>query len=247
MGFNRRDNQQQKEIAYGCQALTLTSKNTGSTMLTVLDISISPGAYTGYWRHPESEESLFCVEGSAQIKLDGQIFRVDAGDCVLVPKDLPHGITNDSQTTARFITFSPHPSPTWVGAEEPSSFDRSLPAERVFKRRKESQFEFAPGIMRYDMSGDFLGAKSSYFSELTFQPGAVAQNHYHPRHEEAMFCLSGNLNCVYGEDDSNRLLEGDMFLCETGIRHGIFNGSDSVGKLLAIHPVLNPPPRVDVP
>ena len=96
------------------------------------------------------------------------------------------------------------------------------------------------------MVGNFLGAESTYFSELTFQPGSVAPNHFHPSHEESMFCLEGNLTAVYDKENSIDLHAGDIFTCEIGVRHGIFNQSKSLGKLLAIHPVLNPPPRVDV-
>ena len=42
------------------------------------------------------------------------------------------------------------------------------------------------------------------------------------------------------------LAAGDVFLCEPTIRHGIYNTSDAEATLLAIHPVLNPPPRIEV-
>jgi hypothetical protein len=37
---------------------------------------------------------------------------------------------------------------------------------------------------------------------------------------------------------------GDMFACEPTVRHGIFNASGKPARLLAMHPVLNPPDRV---
>ena len=81
---------------------------------------------------------------------------------------------------------------------------------------------------------------------LTFQPGTKAPVHYHPAHEESMFCLDGRLSAVYAEDDDVRLDAGDVFTCEPTVRHTIGNTSDAAGTLLAIHPVLNPPPRVEV-
>ncbi len=96
------------------------------------------------------------------------------------------------------------------------------------------------------MVGDFLGAESSYFSELTFNPGAVAPNHFHPAHEESMFCIEGELGAVYDKKDNITLKAGDLFLCEPRVRHGIFNPTGKKSRLLALHPVLNPPPRVDV-
>ena len=61
-----------------------------------------------------------------------------------------------------------------------------------------------------------------------------------------MFCLEGDLVAVYAGEDSVPLAAGDCFTCEVGVRHGIYNASKKPAKLLAIHPVLNPPPRVDV-
>ena len=37
-----------------------------------------------------------------------------------------------------------------------------------------------------------------------------------------------------------------MFTCEVAVRHGFYNGHKTTGRLLAIHSVLNPPPRIDV-
>ena len=120
------------------------------------------------------------------------------------------------------------------------------PGPTVFVRGNVEPYEFFPGINRYDMVGDFLGASSTYLSELTFEPGSVAPNHYHPSHEESMFCLEGDLVAVYDDDNSVALAAGDCFTCEVGVRHGIYNASSAPATLLAIHPILNPPPRVDV-
>jgi quercetin dioxygenase-like cupin family protein len=61
-----------------------------------------------------------------------------------------------------------------------------------------------------------------------------------------MFCLEGDLSAVYADENNVQLEAGDYFTCEIGIRHGIYNASTAPARLLAIHPVLNPPPRIDV-
>ena len=58
--------------------------------------------------------------------------------------------------------------------------------------------------------------------------------------------LSSSNNTIDDNEDAIDLDEGDIFTCEVGVRHGIYNRSNKDGKLLAIHPVLNPPPRIDV-
>ena len=120
-----------------------------------------------------------------------------------------------------------------------------IPEKYVSIREQMEPYEFSPGIMRYDMVGDFSGAKSSYFSELNFSPGSGAPNHYHPYHEESMYCLEGKLNAVYFEENNIELSAGDMFTAEVEARHGCNNPFESKGTLLAIHCVLNPPPRVE--
>lgn len=217
----------------------------GSKMMTVRDLTMDPGAASPYHVHPNTEESIFVVEGEILFKIGNHRFTAVAGDCALAPRGVGHGIANASDLSARVITMYPHPSPEREIIEEPQ-FDESDPKQGFFSRKQTSPFEFMPGVSRYDMIGDFSGAESTYFSELTFAPGATATNHYHPAHEESMFCLQGELTAVYGNDDNIPLPAGDIFLCEPTVRHGVYNSSKTEGKLLAMHPVLNPPPRVDV-
>jgi quercetin dioxygenase-like cupin family protein len=224
----------------------MTSKATGSSMLTVSDVTVEPGFKFFYHMHPNTEESIFVVGGEMEFRVGDRRFRAGSGDCVLTPRGIGHGIENVGSAPARLITIFPTAAPEREVIPEPG-FTDAEPEKGFFKRSSATAYEFRPGISRFDMVGDFLGSESTYLSELTFQPGAVAPNHYHPAHEESMFCLDGKLNGVYREDNDVPLSAGDMFTCEMGIRHGIFNGSNGVSRLLAIHPVLNPPPRVDVP
>ena len=66
---------------------------------------------------------------------------------------------------------------------------------------------------------------------------------------EAFLFDGTNLSLVGGydfRDGYGGMASGDIFACEPTVRHGIYNASDKTAKLLAMHPVLNPPPRVDV-
>lgn len=217
----------------------------GSKMMTVGDLTLEPGVNSVYHVHPNTEESIFVAEGEVEFRLDGHRFRAKAGDLMIARKGLGHGIGNVGDTPARFIVMYPTASPEREEEPEPDWKD-GPPEQGVFFRDQHESFEFMPGVSRYDMVGDFLGAESSYISELTFQPGSIATNHFHPTHEESMFCIQGDLMAVYADNDSLALAEGDLFMCEPTVRHGIYNASDSSAKLLALHPVLNPPPRVDV-
>ena len=250
MAIVRRSDQVQSDRYPGIRRYAMTGASTGSTMLHVGDLTYAPGASVPYHLHPHAEETQYMVEGELECWFDGKRFTVRAGDAVLSPAGVPHGFVNRSGKPARQITIFPMINPVTNDLMdqklEPKLVD-GVPGKHVSFRSQMKPFEFRPGIARYDMAGDFSGAKSTYLSELTFDPGAVAPNHFHPAHEESMFCLRGSLNAVYGPQNDLPLHAGDMFMCEKAVRHGIFNGSRERATLLAIHPVLNPPPRVDVP
>ena len=225
--------------------LLLAGAPTGATMATVGDLTVEPGRRSVYHLHPNTEESIFIVKGEMEFRVGSSRFRASSGDCVLAPQGVGHGLENVGDYPARLITIYPNANPQREALDDVAYTDGD-PGPTVFVRGNVEPYEFFPGINRYDMVGDFLGASSTYLSELTFEPDSVAPNHYHPSHEESMFCLEGDLVAVYDDDNSVALAAGDCFTCEVGVRHGIYNASSAPATLLAIHPILNPPPRVDV-
>jgi len=245
MTINKRNDQVSSTPFKGATSLLLTGKETGSDMLSVNEISLEEGSVSDYYIISNVEETLFVADGTITFRLGDKSFIAYKGDCLLAKKSEPHGFENTGNSTAKIITMSPSINIEKQSVPEPD-FINEKPENGFFDRSKNEPYEFEPGIMRYDMVGDFLGAESTYFAELILDPGAAAPNHYHPKHEESMYCLESKLNCVYAEEDNISLSQGDMFTCEVAVRHGIFNDHNSVGKLLAIHCVLNPPPRVDV-
>ncbi len=245
MPIRRRSHQVSVSPMPGSTMYQMMGGDLGSKMMTVGDLTLDPGTTSVYHIHPNTEECIYVAEGDVEFRLDGHKFRAKAGDCIVARRGLGHGIANVGETPARFIVMYPTPSPEREVIEETEWID-GAPDVGVFFRDKVASFEFMPGVSRYDMVGDFLGAESSYFSELTFNPGAIAPNHFHPAHEESMFCIEGELGAVYDTKDNITLKAGDLFLCEPKVRHGIFNPTGKKSRLLALHPVLNPPPRVDV-
>ena len=245
MTINRRNTQEKLEPFIGAELIKMADVSTGSKMMTVADLTVQPGISSSYHKHPNSEESIFIVKGDMEFRVGNHKFPASSGDCILAPRGTGHGLKNVGSSVARLICVYPVFNPEREEIQDPE-FKFNTPPDSVFVRSENENFEFFPGISRYDMVGDFVGSESTYFSELTFAPGSIAPNHFHPAHEESMFCLEGNLTAVYDNEDAIDLDEGDIFTCEVGIRHGIYNRSNKVGKLLAIHPVLNPPPRIDV-
>ena len=230
----------------GVNRLVMAGPSTGATMITVSELMIDPGATVPYHVHPNSEESMFLLEGELVGMLNGKRFRFSPGDCMIATQGLGHGFVNESYKPARVITMFPHTDPENTPMDDSGVVD-GRPKSGVTFRSEAEPYEFFPGISRYDVVGDFSGAASSFMSELIFEPGAWAANHYHSAHEESMFCLSGGLTAVYGDENDIPMSAGDNFTCEIGVRHGLYSKPGTGGgRLLALHPVLNPPQRVDV-
>jgi quercetin dioxygenase-like cupin family protein len=245
MTILRRADQKESSPMAGGTMLTMAGESTGASMATVGDLTVEPGVRSVYHLHPNTEEAIFVVEGEMEFRVGNSRFRASSGDCVLAPQGIGHGLENVGDTAARLITVYPTATPEREALDDVEYSDGE-PGPTVFVRGNSEPYEFMPGVSRFDMVGDFVGSSSTYLSELTFAPGTVAPNHYHPSHEESMFCLEGDLMAVYADETDVPLAAGDCFTCEIGVRHGIYNNSDSPATLLAIHPIINPPPRVDV-
>lgn len=245
MGFNRRGEQNVSSPCADVEIRVMSDASTGSEMMTVLEIALQPGGSTPYQANMSHEESWFIYSGDVSFVEGAKRYSLTSGDCVLVAKGVAMSVENVGSEAARIVTMSPDPSVVREEISLPEVSDDS-PGSNVLIRAEYEAFEFAPGVMRVDMVDDSRGATSSYFSELSFSPRCHTPNHYHPAHEETMFCIEGEMTAVYGPDEGLPLPAGDVFLCEPTIRHATNNSSDQPSKLLAIHPVLNPPPRVMV-
>ena len=243
MPINRRQNQQTTSPCSDVHIRTLADGNTGSNMMTVLELTVQPGGETPHQANNSHEETWFIYRGDVTFADGDRRYTLTSGDCVLVAKGTPTSVRNVGDDDATIITMSPAPNVERVEMPADNVAD-AAPGGNVLIRAEYEAFEFAPGVMRVDMVDDARGAASSYFSELQFSPGAHTPNHYHPAHEETMICIEGAMTAVYGPDDGIPLPAGDAFLCEPTIRHATNNPSPNPSKLLAIHPVLNPPPRV---
>ena len=244
MAVNRRADQEIVEMMPGVTGRILAARSTGSSMLTITEATMAPGVATPYHRHANADETIFVLEGTAEMVVDGHRFTAGPNDTVLAPRGLGHVVRNNGEVPLKFLAIFPVPDREIETLELPAGVvDGRVPSATL--RADSPPIEFRPGVLRYEMAGDFIGAESTYFSELVFSPGGWTQTHYHPAHEEGVYCLSGEISATYGEDEV-LLQAGDIFVPEIGVRHGNRNRSSAEARVLAIHPVLNPPPRVDV-
>ncbi|SVD21179.1 uncharacterized protein METZ01_LOCUS374033, partial [marine metagenome] len=86
MTILRRADQQESSPMQGGRLLTMAGAPTGATMATVGDLTVQPGVRSAYHLHPNTEESIFVVDGEIEFRLGNSKFRASSGDCVLAPK-----------------------------------------------------------------------------------------------------------------------------------------------------------------
>lgn len=81
----------------------LSPASVGATTGFMGTLTLEPGeVVTEHW-HPYSEEFIYCVSGSVEVKLNGEPRRLVGESGVLVPIGVRHRIENDSDTAAFFV------------------------------------------------------------------------------------------------------------------------------------------------
>jgi len=101
--------QQAKDNTYFRQVLATGKK------VQVVIMSILPGGEIGSETHPDNDQTLYLVQGSGQVVLDGQAADFNSGDLVVVPAGTLHNfITKGSEPMKIITTYSPphHPDGT---------------------------------------------------------------------------------------------------------------------------------------
>ena len=60
----------------GVNRLVMTGSTTGATMISVSDLTMDPGSTIPYHVHPNTEESMYLVEGELVAMLDGKTISI---------------------------------------------------------------------------------------------------------------------------------------------------------------------------
>ena len=63
----------------------------------------NPGQYVPVHIHPTQDEFILVLEGELDLKLDGAWTKAKVGDLVRMPRGVPHGYFNKSNTPARAL------------------------------------------------------------------------------------------------------------------------------------------------
>lgn len=69
----------------------------------VKQITVQPGQVLSYQYHLHRAEHWIVVSGRAEVVLNDEVFSINEGDAVYIPKEAKHGVTNPEETPLIFI------------------------------------------------------------------------------------------------------------------------------------------------
>src|SRR3990170_5639255 len=78
---------------------------TATKQLTLVRITMRPGAGHQFHYHPELEEIIYIVDGIAEQWVDREKRRLKAGEIAFIPKKVVHAIHNPSSTPMTFLAI----------------------------------------------------------------------------------------------------------------------------------------------
>jgi quercetin dioxygenase-like cupin family protein len=86
----------------------VSSKANGAKELTMGRVDIAPGERNPWHRHPNCEEALYVITGEIEHRIEGTPnVRINAGEAILVPRNLLHQAINVGDTTVELlVSFS---------------------------------------------------------------------------------------------------------------------------------------------
>jgi quercetin dioxygenase-like cupin family protein len=81
----------------------LSPATVGATSGFLGTLRLQPGEVVTEHLHPYSEEFLFCVDGAAMVRLDGEERRIRANEGLMIPIGVRHRLVNDCVIPAFFV------------------------------------------------------------------------------------------------------------------------------------------------
>jgi quercetin dioxygenase-like cupin family protein len=78
---------------------------TAAEGLLLVRVKMPPGRAHQFHRHPEMEEIIYVVSGTAEQWVDTQARRLGPGDSAHIPRDVVHGTYNAGPDTLEFLAI----------------------------------------------------------------------------------------------------------------------------------------------
>ena len=91
---------------------------TGTEQLTLVRVTMRPGAGHQFHYHPAREEIIYVVDGVAEQWVDREKRRLEAGEIAFIPRNVVHAIHNASRKPMTFLAIL---SPAEAAGNRPTS------------------------------------------------------------------------------------------------------------------------------
>jgi mannose-6-phosphate isomerase-like protein (cupin superfamily) len=91
----------------GIGSVVLTGADTGGAYC-LIEASLAPGIGVPPHMHTREDETYYILSGELEVMVAGKIFVLNAGDCLMAPRDIPHQIRNSGSAENHYLLiFSP--------------------------------------------------------------------------------------------------------------------------------------------
>jgi quercetin dioxygenase-like cupin family protein len=85
---------------WGSAGMRCAPPRTGCTSFVVMDVTLAPGYYHAFHKHPDQDEMIIVKSGHVQQWIERENTELGPGDSVYIDKDVVHGTYNDSSEAA---------------------------------------------------------------------------------------------------------------------------------------------------
>ena len=98
--FVMKDEVETTDFDWGSAGMRGAPTTTGCDSYVVMDVTLAPGSYHAFHKHPDQDEMIIVTGGRIVQYLEAEATELGAGDSVYIDKDVVHGSYNDSSETA---------------------------------------------------------------------------------------------------------------------------------------------------
>jgi quercetin dioxygenase-like cupin family protein len=85
---------------WGSAGMRVAESSTGCTTFVVMDVTLAPGGFHDFHKHPNQDELIIVKAGRVVQWLESDHVELGVGDSVYIDKDVAHGSFNEFDETA---------------------------------------------------------------------------------------------------------------------------------------------------
>ena len=202
--------------------------------------TFDPAAKLAYHTHPFSE-AITIVSGSAHVAVEGRRYLLGPFDCIHVPADVAHEVTNLSMH-APLVALSAFASdePTRKPAEDEfviqeAGLDNPSPRdpESIVRFKDAEPYELSPGTEFRDLFAGRFGAVGICGGYGRFLPGTSLPCHVHD-YDESITIVEGDAVCLV-QGNRYHLIGCDTAVVPEGRPHRFLNLSASPMAMIWVY------------